>query len=112
MFDRYTYRVLWSDEDEEYVGLCAEFGLLSHLDDSPESALTGIREPVSRAVQLNLEDGIAVPEPLSTRRYCGTITLRVPPETHRALAMDAAEAGVSMNRLAAERLSLRRQVSG
>jgi hypothetical protein len=23
--DRYTYRVTWSEEDEEYVGLCAEF---------------------------------------------------------------------------------------
>ena len=112
LIDRYTYRVFWSDEDEEYVGLCAEFSLLSHLDDTPERALTGIREVVSRAVQLNLEEGIAVPEPLSTRRYSGTITLRVPPETHRVLAMDAAEAGVSMNRLAAERLSLRRQVSG
>ena len=112
LIDRYTYRVFWSDEDEEYVGLCAEFGLLSHLDDTPERALTGIRELVSHAVQLNQEDGIAVPEPISTRRYSGTITLRVPPETHRALAMDAAEAGVSMNRLAAERLSLRRQASG
>ena len=108
LIDRYTYRVFWSDEDEEYVGLCAEFGLLSHLDDTPERALTGIRELVSHAIQLNLEEDIAVPEPLSTRRYNGTITLRVPPETHRALAMDAAEAGVSMNRLAAERLALRR----
>ena len=23
--DRYTYRVTWSEEDNEYVGLCAEF---------------------------------------------------------------------------------------
>ncbi len=107
LIDRYTYRVFWSDEDEEYVGLCAEFGLLSHLDDTPEKALIGIIELVSHAVQLNLEDGIEVPEPLSARRYSGTITLRVPPETHRALAMDAAEAGVSMNRLASERLALR-----
>ena len=108
LIDRYTYRVFWSDEDDEYVGLCAEFGLLSHLDDSPEGALTGIRELVSHAVQLNREEGIEVPEPISTRRYSGTITLRIPPETHRALAMDAAEAGVSMNRLATERLTLRR----
>ena len=49
LIDRYTYRVYWSDEDEEYVGLCAEFGLLSHLDDTPERALTGIRELVSHA---------------------------------------------------------------
>ena len=108
LIDRYTYRVFWSDEDVEYVALCAEFDLLSHLDDTPEKALTGIRDLVSHAVQLNLEEGIPVPEPLSTRRYSGTITLRIPPETHRALAMDAAEAGVSMNRLATERLTLRR----
>ncbi len=66
--DRYTYRVFWSDEDEQYVGLCAEFELLSHLDDTPEKALTGIRDLVSHAVQINVEEGIAVPEPLSTRR--------------------------------------------
>ena len=106
--DRYTYRVMWSDEDEMFVGLCAEFGLLSHLDDTPEKAFSGIRDVVAFAVKALDEDGAPVPEPLSTRRYRGAITLRIPPETHRALAMDAAEAGVSMNRLAAERLLLRR----
>lgn len=47
---RYTYRVIWSEEDEEYVGLCAEFGLLSHLDDTPEKALEGIRALVAFCV--------------------------------------------------------------
>ncbi len=106
--DRYAYRILWSDEDEMYVGLCAEFGLLSHLDDTPEGAFAGIRDVVAFAVHALCEDGASVPEPLSTRRYSGTLTLRVPPETHRSLAMDAAEAGVSMNRLATERLAIRR----
>jgi hypothetical protein len=27
--DRYTYRVTWSEDDNEYVGLCAEFPSLS-----------------------------------------------------------------------------------
>ena len=36
--DRYAYRVLWSEEDEEFVGLCSEFASLSHLDDTPEKA--------------------------------------------------------------------------
>ena len=31
--DRYTYRVTWSEEDKEYVGLCAEFHSLSWLAD-------------------------------------------------------------------------------
>jgi predicted RNase H-like HicB family nuclease len=42
--DRYTYRVTWSEEDEEYVGLCAEFPSLSWLEPSPEEALKGIRQ--------------------------------------------------------------------
>ena len=29
MSDRYTYRITWSAEDGEHVGLCAEFPLLS-----------------------------------------------------------------------------------
>ena len=42
--DRYAYRVIWWEEDGEFVGLCAEFPLLSHLDDTPEKAFAGIRE--------------------------------------------------------------------
>ena len=103
--DRYTYRVIWSEEDEMYIGLCAEFGLLSHLDDTPEKAFAGIREVVADVVDILQEDGDPIPEPISTRHYSGTLTVRVPPETHRALAMDAAEAGVSMNRLVSARLA-------
>ena len=66
----------------------------------------GIRDVVAFAVHALREDGAPIPEPLSTRRYSGTLTLRVPPETHRSLAMDAAEAGLSMNRPAAERLAI------
>ena len=29
---QYTYRVTWSAEDNEYVGLCAEFPSLSEVD--------------------------------------------------------------------------------
>ena len=30
--DRYTYRVTWSVDDQEYVGLCTEFPSLNWLD--------------------------------------------------------------------------------
>jgi hypothetical protein len=42
--DKYTYRVIWSEEYQEYVGLCAEFPSLSWLADEPEKALKGVRE--------------------------------------------------------------------
>ena len=42
--DHYTYRVTWSPEDGEHVGLCVEFHSLSWLATSPEEALSGIRK--------------------------------------------------------------------
>lgn len=36
------YRVIWSEEDGEYVGLCAEFPSLSWLAPSQAEALSGI----------------------------------------------------------------------
>lgn len=103
--DRYTYRVTWSEEDDEYVGLCAEFPSLSWLAGSPEEALAGIRAVVADVVADMESNGELVPEPIATRRYSGNFMVRVPPELHRRLALEAAEAGVSLNRLASAKLS-------
>ena len=45
------------------------------------------------------------PQPFADRDYSGKFMVRVPPETHRALAIRAAEEGVSMNRLIGARLA-------
>ena len=45
------------------------------------------------------------PEPMADRTYSGKFMVRVPPETHRALAIRAAEEGVSLNRLVSARLA-------
>ncbi len=103
--DRYSYRVVWSEEDSEYVGLCAEFKSLSWLDATPEKALKGIREVVSDVVKDMKKNGETIPEPISCKRYSGKFMVRVPPEIHRNLAIHAAEAGVSLNRLASSKLS-------
>jgi predicted HicB family RNase H-like nuclease len=103
--DRYTYRVTWSEEDGEYVGLCAEFPSLSWLASTPETALEGIRQVVADVVaDMKVSDEL-VPEPIAIKRYSGKFMVRIPPETHRLLALEAAEAGVSLNRLASAKLS-------
>lgn len=103
--DHYTYRVTWSEEDSEYVGLCAEFPGLSWLASNPESALRGIRNVVAGAVADMRKAGEAAPEPIAGKRYSGKFLVRVPPDVHRQLASEAAEAGVSLNRLASAKLS-------
>jgi predicted HicB family RNase H-like nuclease len=102
--DHYTYRVTWSPEDGEFVGLVAELPLLSWLDPDQIGALTGIRELVREVVSEMKQAGDEVPQPFAERRYSGEFKLRIPPELHRALAIKAAEEHVSLNRLVSSRL--------
>ena len=48
--DQYSYQVIWSEEDSEYVGLCVEFPSLSWLAAVSEEALQGIRQLVADSV--------------------------------------------------------------
>ena len=105
MIDRYTYRVIWSSDDEGHIGLCAEFPSLSWFSSTPEEAFSGIRRLVAECIADMQSSEEPVPEPLSERVYSGKFMVRVPPETHRALAIRAAEEGVSLNRLVSARLA-------
>ena len=103
--DHYTYRVTWSADDQEFVGLVAEFPGLSWLDADQVKTLLGIRELVDGVVRDLAASGEPVPEPFAERVYSGEFRLRIPPELHRALAITAAEEGVSLNRLVSSRLA-------
>ncbi|WP_236790268.1 type II toxin-antitoxin system HicB family antitoxin [Amycolatopsis sp. GM8] len=76
--DHYTYRVTWSETDEELVA-----GIVADMQ------ATG--EPV--------------PEPIAEKQYSGKFNVRVPAALHRELALAAAEQGVSLNRLVSDKLA-------
>jgi predicted HicB family RNase H-like nuclease len=102
--DPYTYCVNWSQEDGEYIALCAEFPSLSWLAPGPEAALQGIRQVVADVVADIQASGEAIPEAIAEKNYSGHFMVRVPPELHRQLALEAAESGISLNRLASDKL--------
>ncbi len=103
--DKYTYRVTWSAEDDEFIGLCAEFSKLSWLAVTPEAALKGIRAVVNDCVEDMVTNNEEIPKPISTRQYSGKFMVRIPPQVHRHLAIEAAESGVSLNRIASAKLA-------
>jgi len=101
----YAYRVVWSAEDGEHVATVAEFPSLSWLHADQAKALRGLVDLVA-AVVADLEaNGESIPEPIAERRFSGKFNVRVPESLHRELALAAAEAGVSMNRLVSDRLA-------
>lgn len=97
--NHYTYRVTWSDDDEEFVGLCAEFPSLSHLDPDRGKALNGIVQLVSGILDDMEANHEPIPEPLIDRKYSGELRLRMPPALHQRLALRAAEEHTSLNAL-------------
>lgn len=97
-YQHYTYRVIWSDEDQEHVALCAEFPSLSYLADKPTKALKGLMDLVADVVEDMKANNETIPEPLSGKKYSGKFMVRIPPEQHRTLAINAAEQGISLNR--------------
>jgi len=105
LINRYTYRVTWSEDDQEHVGLCTEFPSLSWLEKTPEEALAGIRKLVRECVDDMRTQNEEVPEPISSKNYSGKFMVRITPDAHRMLAIQAAEHGVSLNRLVSSKLN-------
>ncbi|MBH8577668.1 type II toxin-antitoxin system HicB family antitoxin [Nostocaceae cyanobacterium CENA369] len=106
-YDRYTYKVTWSSEDREYVGLCTEFPSLSYLHESRAATLEGIVNLVKDVVADMEANGETIPEPIAEKNYSGKFQVRIPPELHRKLAIEAAEENVSLNRYVNLKLACR-----
>lgn len=103
--EHYSYRVIWSTEDQEFVGLCAEYPSLSYLDENRIAALNGITDLVKSIVEDMEKNGEKVPEPISEKQYSGKFQIRITPERHRMLAIEAAEQNVSLNRYISDKLA-------
>ncbi len=102
---KYTYRVEWSEEDGEFVGLCSEFPSLSWLDENQELALKSIERLVAEVIDDMLANGEVIPAPFSLRQFSGKLVVRMDPDTHRRLSLEAQEKGVSLNHLINSKLA-------
>ncbi len=70
-YEHYCYKVIWSNEDHEFVGLCTEFPSLSYLDDNRHEALAGITNLVRDVVADMEANNEKVPEPIAEKTYSG-----------------------------------------
>ena len=67
--DKYTYRLLWSEEKQRYLGVCSEFPDLRYEATSTNDALFGIQKRVADELDGLVRDGMPHPEPLSVRQF-------------------------------------------
>jgi predicted HicB family RNase H-like nuclease len=97
LIDKYTYRVEWSEEDGAHIAYCLEFPSLAAHGGTAGKALAEIEKVVTASIKWLTENKEPVPQPLGLKRYKGNLTLRVPEEVHKKLAIKSAENGVSIN---------------
>jgi len=102
---KYTYRVEWSEEDQLHIAKCLEFPSLSSHGKTIVAALKEIESVVLESIKWMREDNEPIPEPFGLKKYKGNLTLRIPPETHRTLAIKSAEEGVSINKYILSKIS-------
>ena len=95
--DRYTYRLAWSAADEEFVATVVEFPSLSWIADTREAALAGLTSVVEEVLQDMLAQGEEIPAPWDERTFSGKFNLRLGPDLHKKVALEAAERHESMN---------------
>ena len=104
IIEKYTYRIEWSEEDKVHIAKCLEFPSLATHGETTEEALHEIEKVVEETIKWMKEDNEQIPEPLGLKKFKGNLTLRVPPEIHRELAIKSAEEGVSINQFILSKL--------
>ncbi len=97
LLEKYTYRIEWSEEDNTHIARCLEFPSLAAHGDTIEEALKEIELVVKETIKWMKEENESIPKPLGKKKFKGNLTLRVPPEVHRSLAIKSDEEGVSIN---------------
>ena len=105
LIEKYTYSVEWSEEDRLHIARCLEFPSLAAHGKTAAKALEEIQKVVGEAITWMREDNEEIPEPFGLKKYKGNLTLRVPSEIHRKLAIRSAEEGVSVNQYILSKIS-------
>ena len=100
----YTIELTRDPEDGWFVAVNELPGCMSQ-GDTPQEAIEMIYDAMRGWIEVSLEDGDPIPEPRPLDDYSGKFVVRVPPEVHRRLALEAAEEDVSLNRLISTKLS-------
>ncbi len=71
-----------------------------------EAANQDLEDAIESWVELELERGHDIPEPLVLDAYPGRMQVRIPPSLHRRAQLVAHLEGVSLNRLMSEGIAL------
>jgi predicted RNase H-like HicB family nuclease len=77
LFDKYTYHVEWSEEDNAHIAHCLEFPSLMAHGDTSSKALFEIEDVVKQSIEWMKNVNEIIPEPFGLTGFKGNLMLRV-----------------------------------
>lgn len=100
-FDVYEYAIqtrrITEDGQMYFKGTAAEFPHLATYEDTAQEAYDILIEDIKELYVLSQELGHAFPLPGKDESHSGRLTTRLPKSLHRALDIQAAKEGISLN---------------
>jgi predicted RNase H-like HicB family nuclease len=109
---KYAVELIYSEEDGGFIATVPELPGCSAFGETEEEALREVKVAQGLWLKAARKEGRLIPEPVASRRYSGRYALRMPPELHRRLDLEAKRQGVSLNQLIVFTLSSCRQGAG
>ena len=103
-FDGYTLNV-YLDDDGEYLAHFVEMPDVSAFGESPEEAILELQTAWEGVKESYQKHGEPIPVAPARKEYSGQFNVRIDRRLHRALAMEAAKAGISLNAIVSQKLA-------
>jgi predicted HicB family RNase H-like nuclease len=104
-FDGFSIE-LFKDEEGDWLAHFEEIPTISAFGESPENALYELKEAWEAIKESHLNHNEPLPIAPAKKDYSGQFNVRIDKRLHKALAIEAARAGISLNALVAQKLSL------
>ena len=102
-FDGFTITLL--EDSEEWLAHFVELPSVSAYGDSPKEALDELAIAWELLKESYIDASEQIPVAPTRKKYSGAFNVRVDKRVHKALAVEAAQAGVSLNALVSQKLA-------
>jgi len=103
-FDGFSIHIV-TDSDGDYVSHFVELPNVSASGGTAEEAIAELKVAWEAMKESYHKHGDEIPIAPTRKEYSGQFNVRIDKRIHRALAIEAARAGISLNALIAQRLS-------
>ncbi|HSW69575.1 MAG TPA: toxin-antitoxin system HicB family antitoxin [Gammaproteobacteria bacterium] len=101
-FDGFSIHLL--HEEDDFVAHFVELPNVSACGSTAEEALAELKEAWEAMKESYRKHNEAIPVAPTRKEYSGQFNIRIDKRDHRALAIEAAKAGLSLNALVAQKL--------